>query len=255
MLRTRRLIVVAACVRATYLAVALVATALLRDYDTSAPLTTEDCADSAWPEAVAAAIAARAPPSTGRGWPLPPAASLGGRAARLGVVWDALFYQRIAACGYEYEQYLAFFPGLPRACVRGMGAGAAPRAPQPPPRRSPLRRTINAATAVLVRALRGSQLLPAAWGFGGTALLLNIVLFLASTLLLARCAATPSPVLAALPEGEAQSAPWPCCPTVLHTSPASHASRASAAAAVRPGWGLRCCRTTAPPRLPRSCLC
>jgi hypothetical protein len=113
MLRTRRLVVLAVCVRVAYLAVALAATLLLPDYDTSAPLAAEECNDSTWPEVVAAAVAARAPPPSRGSWPPPAAASLGGRAARLGVVWDALFYQRISACGYEYEQYLAFFPGLP----------------------------------------------------------------------------------------------------------------------------------------------
>ena len=29
------------------------------------------------------------------------------------VVWDTVFFVRIAQCGYEYEQYHAFFPLLP----------------------------------------------------------------------------------------------------------------------------------------------
>jgi hypothetical protein len=29
------------------------------------------------------------------------------------VVWDAVYYIRIAECGYEYEQTHAFFPALP----------------------------------------------------------------------------------------------------------------------------------------------
>ena len=28
-------------------------------------------------------------------------------------VWDSVFFSRIALCGYEYEQYYAFFPYLP----------------------------------------------------------------------------------------------------------------------------------------------
>lgn len=29
------------------------------------------------------------------------------------VVWDSVFFMRIAQCGYEFEQYHAFFPALP----------------------------------------------------------------------------------------------------------------------------------------------
>lgn len=29
------------------------------------------------------------------------------------VVWDSVYYVRIAECGYEYEQTHAFFPALP----------------------------------------------------------------------------------------------------------------------------------------------
>lgn len=28
-------------------------------------------------------------------------------------VWDSVFFTRVALCGYEYEQYYAFFPFLP----------------------------------------------------------------------------------------------------------------------------------------------
>lgn len=28
-------------------------------------------------------------------------------------VWDSVFFRAIASSGYEFEQYLAFFPGLP----------------------------------------------------------------------------------------------------------------------------------------------
>ena len=28
-------------------------------------------------------------------------------------VWDSVFFARIAVCGYEYEQFYAFFPALP----------------------------------------------------------------------------------------------------------------------------------------------
>lgn len=42
-------------------------------------------------------------------WPLT-AASLEGLA-----VWDAVFFLRISQCGYEYDKFHAFFPGLPAA--------------------------------------------------------------------------------------------------------------------------------------------
>lgn len=29
------------------------------------------------------------------------------------VNWDSVFFLRISKCGYEYEQFFAFFPGLP----------------------------------------------------------------------------------------------------------------------------------------------
>jgi hypothetical protein len=29
------------------------------------------------------------------------------------VMWDSVYYMRIAECGYEYEQTHAFFPALP----------------------------------------------------------------------------------------------------------------------------------------------
>lgn len=40
-------------------------------------------------------------------------------------VWDTVFYDRISRCGYEYEHYFAFFPGLPG--VMGLLGGSAGR--------------------------------------------------------------------------------------------------------------------------------
>lgn len=91
----RRLLVLAAAVRGAYLLVILAVGWLIADYDTSGSLLSESCADD-WP-AAAAAAAQRRP------------------AFVPGVVWDAVFLHRIAACGYEYEQFFAFFPGLPGA--------------------------------------------------------------------------------------------------------------------------------------------
>lgn len=84
-----KLLVVAVCVRLAYLALVAAFWSLLDDYDTSASLLSDSCADN-WPEEAASAQQY-----------LP------------GVVWDSIFFHRIAACGYEYEQFFAFYPGLP----------------------------------------------------------------------------------------------------------------------------------------------
>jgi len=84
-----KLLVVAVCVRLAYLALVATFWTLLDDYDTSANLLSDSCADN-WPEEAASAQQY-----------LP------------GVVWDSIFFHRIAACGYEYEQFFAFYPGLP----------------------------------------------------------------------------------------------------------------------------------------------
>jgi hypothetical protein len=85
----RRLVCLSACVRAAYLLLVVGCAHLIRDYDTSASLLSESCADD-WPQQAAAAQQY-----------LP------------GVVWDSVFLHRVAACGYEYEQFFAFYPGLP----------------------------------------------------------------------------------------------------------------------------------------------
>eukprot|EP00775_Hariotina_reticulata_P009449 gene9449-9615_t len=84
--------------KAAYLAVTLLLARYLDDYDTSASLLSESCHES-WPEVVA---------KHQQQFPL--------------VVWDSVFLHRISVCGYEYEQYFAFFPGLP-----GTYGGAAVR--------------------------------------------------------------------------------------------------------------------------------
>ncbi|XP_017649917.1 uncharacterized protein LOC108489718 isoform X2 [Gossypium arboreum] len=70
---------------------------LLAPYDTSAPLN-PNCLRNPSP-------------------PLPPPLlpSLGS-AIENGVVWDSVYFVRIAQCGYEYEQFYAFLPLLP-ACI------------------------------------------------------------------------------------------------------------------------------------------
>lgn len=85
----RRLVCLAACARAAYLLLVVGCAHLIRDYDTSASLLSESCADN-WPQEAAAA-----------------------QQYMPGVVWDSVFLHRVAACGYEYEQFFAFYPGLP----------------------------------------------------------------------------------------------------------------------------------------------
>ena len=84
-----RVLLVAAAIRLTYTSIALALSSAFADYDSSGSLLSSNCS-SAWPSNVTADAHAE---------PL--------------VVWDSVFFQRIAACGYEYEQFFAFFPGLP----------------------------------------------------------------------------------------------------------------------------------------------
>jgi hypothetical protein len=98
-LSLQRLVSVAIVVRAAYLAVILLLARYLDDYDTSTTLLSESCHDN-WPEVVA---------KQQQQFPL--------------VVWDSVFLHRIAVCGYEYEQYFAFFPGLPGECLLTAGHG------------------------------------------------------------------------------------------------------------------------------------
>ncbi len=89
----RRLLAVAALTRGAYLLAVFVLSAQLPSYDTSSALLSDVCADD-WPQRQAAA---------GRGRPL--------------VVWDAVYFHRVAHCGYEFEQFHAFFPFLPGEAV------------------------------------------------------------------------------------------------------------------------------------------
>ncbi len=100
MLKLSRLLGIGAIVRCAFLGLALLSSRSLPHYDTSSYLASDACAHN-WPAHAAAqrtANAKAAPP------PL--------------LVWDAIYLARIAACGYEYEQYHAFFPGMPGAAVR-----------------------------------------------------------------------------------------------------------------------------------------
>ncbi|XWS24752.1 hypothetical protein CRYUN_Cryun27aG0010700 [Craigia yunnanensis] len=72
---------------------------LLTPYDTSAPLN-PTCLNHPSPS----------PP------PRPPLLSSLGSFIEKGIVWDSVYFVRIAQCGYEYEQSYAFLPLLP-ACI------------------------------------------------------------------------------------------------------------------------------------------
>ncbi|KAJ0020166.1 hypothetical protein Pint_31359 [Pistacia integerrima] len=71
--------------------------ALLSPYDTSASLNPDCLADPV-------------PPQHSRNNPI-------SSAIENGVVWDSVYFVRIAQCGYEYEQSFAFLPLLP-LCIR-----------------------------------------------------------------------------------------------------------------------------------------
>jgi hypothetical protein len=98
----RRLLTAAAAARAAYFALVLALGELLADYDSSAGLLSSAC-DADWPRQVSAAP---------RRLPL--------------VVWDAVFFHRIAHCGYEFEQFHAFFPVLPGTATPRRSCHAAP---------------------------------------------------------------------------------------------------------------------------------
>ena len=111
-----RLAGVVAAGRLAFLVLVAALARLLPDYDTSAELTSGDCGRD-WPlraaaaakaSAAAASASSSSSSSSSSSWTLPPPSP-----SSWGVVWDAVFYHRIAACGYEYEQFAAFFPGLP----------------------------------------------------------------------------------------------------------------------------------------------
>ncbi len=94
-----RLVLLTHLARGSLLAAATVLDAALPDYDTSKSIMPVE-----WGQSAAAG-------STGsvllRGW----------------AVWDAVFFSDIAARGYVYEQYYAFFPLLPGEPVKLLCTG------------------------------------------------------------------------------------------------------------------------------------
>jgi phosphatidylinositol glycan class V len=100
----------ALCARLAHLALLLALDASLPDYDTSAPLRPiHGCS----PGAPGGDLAGAQP----RGLLGALARSASGLA-----VWDSVYFLRLAECGYEYEQFYAFFPLLPG---RGQAGGYA----------------------------------------------------------------------------------------------------------------------------------
>eukprot|EP00873_Tetraselmis_striata_P023555 jgi/Tetstr1/443819/TSEL_003273.t1 len=93
---TGRVAAAAAISRTFVLALMLTADALLPDYDMSSALPAGPPCEHG---------SAAGPPE----WPRAQAALEGL------ITWDAVYFVRIAECGYEYEQFHAFFPALPLA--------------------------------------------------------------------------------------------------------------------------------------------
>lgn len=85
---------IAVCSRLVLLALIILWRSLFEPYDTSAPLN-PDC------------LSLESQPADTVLWPKI------GSAIEGSIVWDAVYFVRIAQCGYEYEQSYAFLPLLP----------------------------------------------------------------------------------------------------------------------------------------------
>lgn len=94
--RRLRVLALALVTRVAVLAAATMLDAWLPDYDSSSPLNHRTCFDS-----YSIVLSNTYAPAEPCGWH-----------KRL-VVWDSVFFMQIAKCGYEYEQFHAFFPLLP----------------------------------------------------------------------------------------------------------------------------------------------
>lgn len=80
--------------RLLFLLIGVCSDALLKDYDSSAQLQTASCDQQLVDDADI---------------------TLFTRSVRSSIVWDSVYFERIARCGYEFEHFLAFFPGWPGA--------------------------------------------------------------------------------------------------------------------------------------------
>ncbi|XP_020100872.1 GPI mannosyltransferase 2 isoform X4 [Ananas comosus] len=90
---------------------------LFSPYDTSASLNPNCLSSSSSPSATAAGGGGGGGEGDGSRSSPPDALALPSAAAAIGssVVWDGVYFVRIAECGYEYEQSFAFLPLLPVA--------------------------------------------------------------------------------------------------------------------------------------------
>lgn len=90
---------------------------LFSPYDTSASLNPNCLSSSSSPSATAAGGGGGGGDGDGSRSSPPDALALPSAAAAIGssVVWDGVYFVRIAECGYEYEQSFAFLPLLPVA--------------------------------------------------------------------------------------------------------------------------------------------
>jgi hypothetical protein len=97
-----RVISVALASRVVFLIAGILSDAILPDYDTSSSLHSSSCSETESAEN----------------------ASVFGAAVASSIVWDSVYFERIARCGYEFEHYYAFFPGWPMAMrLASMGLG------------------------------------------------------------------------------------------------------------------------------------
>ena len=106
MRRRSRVLALALAVRVAVLAAATVLDAWVPDYDSSTPLSYSACNSK-----IFGATDSLDAPAKPLGW------------FRHLVVWDSVFIMRIAKCGYEYEQFHAFFPLLPLLMRGGLRLG------------------------------------------------------------------------------------------------------------------------------------
>ena len=90
----RKAALVAIASRSVVLLLSSLLDASLPDYDTSGELVDQGACNSAIREVA-------------------PSPTWVERVVKGLVVWDSVYFVRIARCGYEYEQYHAFFPGYP----------------------------------------------------------------------------------------------------------------------------------------------